>query len=344
MKEKLSNFAKVWKWTKLEEIVNRISNGITQRQFKDGKGIPVTRIETISNGTIDLTRLGYLNNLTQEVIEKYKLLKGDILFSHINSDLHLGKTAIFNFSNFVVLHGMNLLLIRVNTLIIMPEFLNYLFNYYRFSGFFISIAQHAVNQSSINQGKLKNLSVPLPPLNEQNRIVEKIEALFSDLDKAAEDLIKTQEQLKIYRQAVLKVAFGSMLEKNIFEIKSVEEIIIEKQIGVVKSNKEQNSTGPGVPYIKMNNINTLGDVDINDVVYVEVNDEELGKYILKKNDLLINTRNSFELVGKSGIVKDDSVGRVFNNNILRLRFNNSIIPKFINYQFLSNEIKSIANP
>jgi len=55
--------------------------------------------------------------------------------------------------------------------------------------------------------------------------------------------------------------------------------------------------------------------------------------------LLINTRNSFELVGKSGIVKDDSVGRVFNNNILRLRFNNSIIPKFINYQLLSNEIK-----
>ena len=181
--------------------------------------------------------------------------------------------------------------------------------------------------------------IPLPPTNEQNRIVEKIEALFSDLDKVTEDLKKTQEQLKIYRQAVLKVAFGSMLEKNIFEIKSVEELIIEKQIGLVKSNKEQNSTGTGVPYIKMNNINTLGDVDINDVVYVEVNDEEMGKYILKKNDLLINTRNSFELVGKSGIVKDDSVGRVFNNNILRLRFNNNIIPKFINYQLLSNEIK-----
>jgi type I restriction enzyme S subunit len=340
MKENLSNFAEDWKWTKLEEIVDKMSNGITQRQSKEEKGMSVTRIETISNGTIDLTRVGYLNNLTQEAIEKYKLLKGDILFSHINSDLHLGKTAIFNFSNFVLLHGMNLLLIRPNKLIIIPKFLNYLFNYYRFTGFFISIAQHAVNQSSINQRKLKNLPIPLPSINEQNRIVEKIEELFSDLDKATEELKKTQEQLKIYRQAVLEVAFGSTLEKNIFKIKTIEEIITEKQIGLVKSNKEQNSASIGVPYIKMNNINTLGDVDINDnIVYVNVNNEELDKYKLKKNDLLINTRNSFELVGKSGIVKDDNVDRVFNNNILRLRFKNSIIPKFVNYQLLSNEIR-----
>jgi len=41
--------------------------------------------------------------------------------------------------------------------------------------------------------------IPLPPINEQNRIVKKIEKLFSDLDKAAEDLKKIQEQLKIYR-------------------------------------------------------------------------------------------------------------------------------------------------
>ena len=186
---------------------------------------------------------------------------------------------------------------------------------------------------------LWNFDFPIISNVEQTRIVEKIEELFSDLDKATEDLKKTQEQLKIYRQAVLEAAFGSILEKNIFEIKTIEEIITEKQIGLVRSNKEQNSTSTGVPYIKMNNINTLGDVDINDVVYVEVNDEELGKYKLKKNDLLINTRNSFELVGKSGIVKDDNVERVFNNNILRVRFNNSIIPKFVNYQLLSNEIR-----
>jgi len=56
--------------------------------------------------------------------------------------------------------------------------------------------------------------IPLPPINEQNRIAEKIEELFSDLDKATEDLKKTQEQLKIYRQAVLKAAFEGKLTEE----------------------------------------------------------------------------------------------------------------------------------
>ncbi|MFW6134887.1 MAG: restriction endonuclease subunit S, partial [Elusimicrobiota bacterium] len=56
--------------------------------------------------------------------------------------------------------------------------------------------------------------IPLPPLNEQNRIVEKIEELFSGLDKATEELEKVRKQLKIYRQSVLKAAFDGKLTDN----------------------------------------------------------------------------------------------------------------------------------
>jgi len=356
MKEKLSDFSEVWKWTKLEEIVNRISNGITQRQSKDGKGIPVTRIETISNGTIDLTRVGHLNNLTQEVIEKYKLLKGDILFSHINSDLHLGKTAIFNFSNFVLLHGMNLLLIRVNTLIIIPKFLSYLFNYYRFSGFFISIAQHAVNQSSINQRKLKNLPVPLPSLNEQNRIVEKIEELFSDLDKATEDLKKTQEQLKIYRQAVLKAAFEGKLteewrEKNISRLaeevlkiknENIDELFkIPKswkwlkvlQIGKVETGTTprkniKSNYGQDCPFYKP--------TDLEAGINVRKAREYLSKKglskarFLPKNSILITCIGA--TIGKTGIIRLPGASNQQINAIIPYKFAN---PDFVYYQVIS---------
>ena len=51
----------------------------------------------------------------------------------------------------------------------------------------------------------------LPPLNEQRRIVAKIEALFSELDKGIESLKTAQAQLKVYRQAVLKHAFEGKL-------------------------------------------------------------------------------------------------------------------------------------
>jgi len=84
-----------WIEVKLGDVLNRISNGTTAKQNMDRIGIPVTRIETISKETVDLDRVRYITNPSPEFILKYKLEKGDILFSHINSDLHLGKTAIF---------------------------------------------------------------------------------------------------------------------------------------------------------------------------------------------------------------------------------------------------------
>jgi type I restriction enzyme S subunit len=69
-------------------------------------------------------------------------------------------------------------------------------------------------QGGINTSFAPNTLIPFAPINEQNRIVEKIEELFSDLDKATEDLKKSQEQLKIYRQAVLKAAFEGKLTEE----------------------------------------------------------------------------------------------------------------------------------
>lgn len=206
---KTPELPKGWTYTSLREVLIRLSNGITQKQGTTG--IPVTRIETISKGTIDLERVGYLDGLSPETILKYKLIYGDMLFSHINSDAHLGKTAIFHMADTQLLHGMNLLLIRANQDTINSNYLNFLMNYYRFLGVFFTIAQHAVNQSSINQAKLNALSIPLPPVPEQHRIVAKIEELFTRLDAGVETLKKIHLQLKRYRQSVLKSAFNGEL-------------------------------------------------------------------------------------------------------------------------------------
>lgn len=61
---------------------------------------------------------------------------------------------------------------------------------------------------------MNEIPVPLPPLPEQHRIVEKIEALFSELDKGVEQLKTAQQQLKVYRQAVLKWAFEGKLTEE----------------------------------------------------------------------------------------------------------------------------------
>ena len=66
-------------------------------------------------------------------------------------------------------------------------------------------------QPNISQGVIKSWPIKLPPLAEQQRIVAKIEELFSELDKGVENLRTAQQQLKVYRQALLKHAFEGKL-------------------------------------------------------------------------------------------------------------------------------------
>ncbi len=73
-------------------------------------------------------------------------------------------------------------------------------------------------QPNINQGILKNLNIPLPPLPEQQAIVAKIEALLSELDNGKQQLLTAQQQLKVYRQSLLKWTFeGKLTNKNVKE-------------------------------------------------------------------------------------------------------------------------------
>ena len=67
---------------------------------------------------------------------------------------------------------------------------------------------------AITQDVVKNLEIPVPPLPEQERIVARIEELFSQLDAGVETLKKTKDQLAVYRQAVLKEAFEGKLTKH----------------------------------------------------------------------------------------------------------------------------------
>ena len=94
-----------------------------------------------------------------------------------------------------------------------PELLFNEFLYY----FLISQQRGFINagkggaQPNISQGVLKDWPIALPPVNEQHRIVAKIEELFSELDKGVESLTAAREQLKAYRHAVLKHAFAGKL-------------------------------------------------------------------------------------------------------------------------------------
>ena len=92
----------------------------------------------------------------------------------------------------------------------------------------------------LNRDDAYELVVLLPPLAEQRRIVAKIEELFSELDKGVENLEKVREQLKVYRQAVLKHAFEGNLtarwrEQNKDKLEAPEQLLTR-----IKQEREAN--------------------------------------------------------------------------------------------------------
>jgi type I restriction enzyme S subunit len=220
-----------WVETNFDSILISIRNGISEQQNKSGIGIPVTRIESISEGVLNTERIGYVENFPENKKAQYELKKGDILFSHINSPIHLGKTAIINILEFKLYHGTNLLLLRTVPFDYLANYFELYCRFFREKGGFSKEAQHAVNQSSLNQKKIKNFPLPLPPLNEQKRIVAKLDSIMPRIDSVKERLEKIPVILKRFRQSVLTAAVtGKLTEKWREEHPDVEsaEVLLER--------------------------------------------------------------------------------------------------------------------
>ncbi|HFI2439094.1 TPA: restriction endonuclease subunit S, partial [Streptococcus suis] len=191
-------FTDAWKQRKLGEVVS-ISSGYTgDASLSNGK-YKLTRIETISDGNVDVSRTGFSNELPDE---KYRLKFGDILFSNINSLAHIGKVAIFNIGE-EVFHGINLLRLVPKQDLINPYFIYYQLVTESKKNWSKSHANQAVNQASINQTSLSIQKISLPTLPEQ----EAIGSFFSDLDQLITLHQRKLDDVKELKKALLQKMF-----------------------------------------------------------------------------------------------------------------------------------------
>ena len=190
---------KKWKLKKLGDITE-IINGLVIKQSSENKsGYPISRIETPQNFEVDPRRVRYVE-VSKELFHKYKYKTGDILFSHINSFELVGKVAIYRGFPKDLIHGMNLLRIRVkNKDICNPSFIFFYFVTKEFRSKIEPYIRRAVNQASLNQTNLKSIEIPLPPLSEQKKIVAELDTLrekVEKLKKYQEEQLKNLEELK----------------------------------------------------------------------------------------------------------------------------------------------------
>lgn len=177
------------------------------------------------------------------------LLEGDILVARMPDPI--GRACLFP------LKGENKYVTAVDVAIIRTgkdSINNKLLNYFINSPIIrnkIEALQSGTTRKRISRGNLSLIEFPIPPLNEQNRIVDKLDEQLSELEKGKEQLQTSLQQLKVYRQAILKHAFEGKLSEEwrgkqkklktpdelVAEIKAYRKQQYEKQLKEYKAGK-----------------------------------------------------------------------------------------------------------
>ena len=194
---------------------------------------------------------------------------------------------------------------------------------------------------------LWNYRFPIAPYKEQKRVVEKIEELFSDLEKGLEILAKAQKQLEIYRQAVLKWAYeGKLTHGNIKESELPSGWEFVKTGDKIKPinngytpTKEFLSEGSGeIPFLKVYNLNFDGSLNSkkNPAFIPEaIHKKDLKRSICYPGDVLINIVGP--PLGKVSVVTNEYPEWNINQAIVLFRPNENVRSKYISY-FLQNHV------
>lgn len=342
-----------WVWVRLGSLLKEIKNGTTIKQDKSGNGFSVTRIESLQNQTIDLMRVGTILE-TEKIKETDWYKSGDITLSHINSIEHVGKTALITDAMLPLVHGMNLLRLRFFE-IYTPALFQLYSQTYQYKNEIRSRINMAVNQVSINQKQLSSLEIPLPPLSEQQRIVERIEELFAKLDEAKERLQEVADSFVVRKAAILHKAFTGELTKqwrleNGVSDESWEESNLGSFIACGPQNglyKPKSSYGDGIRIIRIDAFYDGVIEQWDELKRLRLDENEIKCYSLNLNDILINRVNSMQYLGKSALVRELKDACVFESNIMRLSVDESrIYPEFLisflNSQMGLNELRKNA--
>ena len=193
--------------------------------------------------------------------------------------------------------------------------------------------ESGTTRKRISRKNLETISFPLPPLPEQHRIVAKIEELFSELDKGVESLKTAQEQLKIYRQAVLQRAFEGICGNN-----DIENSIRNISIFVTSGSRgwAQYYSETGARFIRIGNLT-------RDTIFLELSDvqrlslptnAEGVRSRLKPEDILISITAD---IGSVAVVPADIGEAYINQHIAVVRLHETGYSKYVAYYLKSED-------
>ena len=293
---------------------------------------PYIRVADFNDfGTVDTNDIHYIPDVVYEQIKRYIIKKEDVYISIAGT---IGKSGVIP----DYLDGANLT--ENACRLVLSNNLNQRYVYYfTISPSFIKQIDERTKKSAqpkLALTRLADVIISYPNIKEQQSIVDYLDSAFAKIDAMKANAEKALNEAKALFQASLK----EMLEpKEGWEEKVFGDLVVSNIVGLTRGKIEQ-GYDKKYPYFKMNNISPNNTLCWDDLICVDANKEELEKYCLQEGDFLFNTRNSKEWVGKSTVYRDyDAPVMLYNNNVMRIRFVDTINPVFIAYSFLADYTK-----
>ena len=191
---------------------------------------------------------------------------------------------------------------------------------------------------AISRKVLEEILVPNVDLKEQSKYAEILEKIYF--------VQKSQKQELKYLDDLIKARFVEMFGDPIknpkgWKVVTIGDVVTEVRYGTSKPAVE----GGKYPYLRMNNLTVEGHLDLNDLKYIDISDDEIEKCVVRKGDVLFNRTNSIELVGKTAVF-DLSEDMVIAGYIIRVRLNERLLPEilsqYMNLEALKDILRSMA--
>lgn len=171
-----------WEWAELGKVIIFSQYGLSDKAIGTNNDIPILGMNNISYyGELILDNLKYIS-LDKKNIDKYRLYKGDILFNRTNSKELVGKTAVFNADGDFVFASY-IIRFRVDENKLIPQFVGYYFNSKKSKDYLSSLCRAIIGQANINLQELKQIKIPIPPLQKQQEIVDFLSTQFETLNR-----------------------------------------------------------------------------------------------------------------------------------------------------------------
>jgi type I restriction enzyme S subunit len=201
-----------WRWNRLREVAH-VRGGVTKGRKLAGKKtimLPYLRVANVQDGYLDLSEIKQIEVLPGDET-KYGLESGDVLFTEGGDRDKLGRGAVWHDEVPKCIHQNHIFRARLFTPQVTPEYISLVTKSEFSRHYFFDNASQTVNLASINLTTLSALPMPIPPVEEQNEIVHRLEALFKLADQIEARFAKAKARVDQITQSLLAKAFRGEL-------------------------------------------------------------------------------------------------------------------------------------